>query len=200
MKSRFESLFLAAAPVFLWSGYGHDAQHTALSTVAAQARNGIHWSTPVDLKPQTTSGELLIHYGSPAVTAANTVLLPVMTGVTEGFEIEARNGATGALIYSLASDYTLPPHNWTPPYGIVLSSPANGGTPDRENRPREPGRGAREPKVAERLYYPGAGGPFITATRWIRQRARQAGSLSMAMPCMPRIRRVSTAMFRFRPR
>jgi hypothetical protein len=158
-----ESLFLAALPVFLWSGYGHDGHHTALSTVGAQALNGIHWSAPVDMNPQTASGELLIHYGSPAVTAANTVLVPVKTGLTGGFAVQARSGATGALIYSLPSDYTLPPHDWTPPYGIVLSSPSNSGLLGREARPREPGGGARgpgarEPKLTERLYYPGAGG------------------------------------------
>ncbi len=151
-------MFLAALPLFLWSGYGHDAQHTALSTVGAQALNGIHWSTPVDLNPQMASGELLIHYGSPAVTAANTVLLPVKTGATGGFAVEARSGATGALIYSLASDYTLPPHDWTPPYGIVLSSRPNIPASGRESRLRVPGGGAREPRFVERLYYPGAGG------------------------------------------
>jgi hypothetical protein len=157
-KSGLQPLFLAALPLFLWSGYGHDAQHTALSTVGAQALNGIHWSTAVDRSPQSTSGELLIHYGSPAVTAANTVLVPVKTGVAGGFAIEAHNGATGALVYSLTSDYTLPPHNWTPPYGLVLSARMNGGLPGRESRLREPGRAAREPKIIERLYYPGAGG------------------------------------------
>jgi len=151
-------MFLAALPLFLWSGYGHDAQHTALSTVGAQALNGIHWSTPLDMNPQLASGELLIHYGSPAVTAANTVLLPIKTGATGGFAIEAHSGASGALIYSLSTDYTLPPHNWTPPYGIVLSSPSNAPAIGRESRLRSPGRGAREPKIAERLYYPGAGG------------------------------------------
>jgi hypothetical protein len=156
MKSRFESIFLAGLPLFLWSGYGHDAQHTALSTVEGQALNGIHWSTPVDMNPQTVSGELLIHYGSPAVTAANTVLVPVKTGTTGGFAVEAHSGATGALIYSLASDYILPPHGWTPPYGIVLSSP-NGGLPGRQSRVRTPG-GSRQPISVERLYYPGAGG------------------------------------------
>ena len=108
VKTRFEPLFLAALPFFLWSGYGHDAHHTALSTVRGQALSRIHWSTPVDKNPQLASGELLIHYGSPAVTSANTVLVPVKTGATGGFAVEARSGATGALIYSLASEYILP--------------------------------------------------------------------------------------------
>ena len=157
VKRRFESLCLAAVPLFLWSGYGHDAHHTALSTIGGQPLNRVHWSTTVDRNPQLASGELLIHYGSPAVTAANTVLVPVKTGATGSFAIEARNGATGALIYSLTSDYILPPHNWIPPYGIVLSTRPNAPESGRA-RPRAPGRAAPEPKAIERLYYPGAGG------------------------------------------
>ncbi len=103
------------------------------------------------------SGELLIHYGSPAVTAANTVLVPVKTGATGGFAVEARSGATGALIYSLASDYTLPPHHWTPPYGIVLSTRPNTAESGRETRLRVPGRGARRAKGRRTLVLSGRG-------------------------------------------
>src|SRR5580658_8445822 len=83
-----------------WTGYGHDAQHTGLSPTAAQPLNNIHWSTPVDLSP-TPSGSLLVHYGSPSITAANTVLVPVKTGTDGGFEIKAFNGANGTLLYTL---------------------------------------------------------------------------------------------------
>jgi hypothetical protein len=158
LKIRLDSFFLAALPLSFWSGYGHDAHHTALSTVGAQMLNTVHWSAPVDLNPQLASGELFIHYGSPAVTAANTVLVPVKTGATDGFEIQARSGATGALLYTLPSDYTLPPHDWTPSYGLVLGARPSDVVRGPESRLREPGGGAREPKLVERLYYPGAGG------------------------------------------
>ena len=162
MKIRLEFLFLAGIPVFFWSGYGHDAQHTALSTIASQALNQIHWSTPVDLNPGSSTGDLYIHYGSPAVTAANTVLLPVKTGVTGGFEVQARSGATGALLYTLSTDYSLPPHVWVPPYGIVLSDRVSGSTPGRVSFSRQPAARAlpRRPisQSTERLYYAGAGG------------------------------------------
>ncbi len=112
--------FIATLHAQTWSGYGHDAQHTGLSPVAAQPLNNIHWSTPVDLSP-TPSGSLFVHYGSPSITAANTVLVPVKTGTDGGFEIQAFNGASGALLYTLTTNYSLPLHNWVPPYGPVLS-------------------------------------------------------------------------------
>jgi hypothetical protein len=115
-----------------WSGYAHDPQHSALSAAAAQPLNNIHWSTTVGLNAPGGSGALYTHYGSLSVTAGNTVLVPVTTGLG-AFEVLAYNGATGALIYTLPSDYTLPPHGWTPPYTPALS-------------------------LGTRLYYAGAGG------------------------------------------
>src|SRR5260221_8878710 len=77
--------------------------------------------------------DLFIHYGSPVITSSNTVIVPVKTGPNDGFKIEAHNGATGQLKWSATSDYSLPPHNWTPSYSPALTS--NG-----------------------RVYYSGAGG------------------------------------------
>src|SRR5947209_980206 len=65
-----------------WAGYAHDAQHTADSSVAAQAIQEIVWNTPVDLNPQISGNDLLIHYGSPLFTQAGTVIVPVKTGAT----------------------------------------------------------------------------------------------------------------------
>jgi hypothetical protein len=102
-----------------WSGYAHDPQHTAVSATAAQALNSIHWQTPVDMNPPS-GGDLYTHYGSLSITAANTVLVPVTTA-SGGYQIGAFNGATGAAIYTLTSDYTPPAHNWTPPYTPALA-------------------------------------------------------------------------------
>jgi hypothetical protein len=124
----------AAAPV--WQSYGGNPQHTAISTVASQPLSSIRWQTPVDLSPQYTAGEyLLIHYGSPLVTQANTVILPVKTGATNGFKIEARSGANGSLIWSQSTNYTVPQpaSSWIPSYAPSLT-PSN------------------------RLYFAGAGG------------------------------------------
>jgi Bacterial Ig domain/Dockerin type I domain len=117
IESLEERTLLAAA----WSGYAHDAQHTAVSSVASQPLQGIAWQTPVDLAPQYTGEYLLIHYGSPLVTAANTVIVPVKTGATDGFQVEGISGATGALKWTQSTDYVLPPHSWVPSYSPTLT-------------------------------------------------------------------------------
>lgn len=104
-----------------WSGYAHDPQHTAAASVASQPLNRIRWQIPVDVMPQYSTNDLLIHYGSPLVTAANTVILPVKTGPTDGFRVEGRNGADGSLKWTMNSDYTLPPHRWTPSFNPTLT-------------------------------------------------------------------------------
>jgi hypothetical protein len=132
LLSGFPHITLAAPPV--WSGYGGNAQHTSVSPVATQSMQGIRWQTPVDLLPQYTGSSLLIHYGSPMVTAANTVIVPVKTGATDGFRVEARSGANGSLMWQFASDYSLPPSGWTPSYSPTITAnnrlfiPGAGGT------------------------------------------------------------------------
>ncbi|MBG9388369.1 hypothetical protein [Caenimonas aquaedulcis] len=113
---------VASAPPPAWANFGRDERHTARSGVATQSLDRITWSTPVDLQPQYTStGALLIHYGSPVVTARNTVIVPVKTGATDGFRIEAHAGGDGSLLWSADSDYVLPAHHWTPSYNIALT-------------------------------------------------------------------------------
>lgn len=105
-----------------WSGFGRDGQHSAVSAIATQDLNRIAWSTPVDLAPQyTANGALLIHYGSSVITTQNTVIVPVKTGATDGFRLEARRGTDGVLLWSQDSDYRLPTHDWVPSYGPALS-------------------------------------------------------------------------------
>lgn len=116
-----------------WLGFARDAQHTALGAIAAQALRTIWWSTPVDLDPPYSNyGALLAHYGCPLITRRNTVVLAVNTG-SAAFRVEARIGATGSLLWTLATDYRLPPHAWVPslnpaltPSGSALA-PASGG-------------------------------------------------------------------------
>ncbi|MBI3767153.1 MAG: hypothetical protein HY271_01530 [Deltaproteobacteria bacterium] len=103
-----------------WLGYGGDAQHTAIAKVAAQSLDRIRWQTPVDLAPQYSGNDLLIHYGSPLVTRGNTVVVPVKVGATDGFEVEGRRGSDGTLLWTQTSDYVLPPHDWVLSFGSVL--------------------------------------------------------------------------------
>ena len=121
-----------------WPSFAGNAQHTGLSPTPAQPLATIRWSTPVDLAVPP-SGSILIHYGSPVITPANTVIVPVKTGAANGYRVDARSGATGALLWTAATDYLLPPlqpFDWTPAYQPVL---APGG----------------------RVYYAGAGGTLL---------------------------------------
>src|ERR1700676_3797918 len=79
-------------PSAFWQGYARDPEHTGLSAVGSQPLAAIHWQTPVDLNPQYSGSDLLIHYGSPAITANNTVIVPVKTGASGGFTLEGLNG------------------------------------------------------------------------------------------------------------
>lgn len=123
---------IVTSPAAFWSGYGRDAQHTGISAVGSQTIHKIHWTTPVDLQPQFSGNDLLIHYGSPVMTQANTIIIPVKTVATHGFRLEVRDGATGSLKWQQSSDYLLPPHGWVPSFSGTL--------------------------VGDRVYYPGAGG------------------------------------------
>lgn len=111
-----------AGPAPEWRGYGGDEQHNAQVPVAAQALQNFHWKTPVDLHPQYEGGELLIHYASIMITASNTVIVPVKTGLTGGFRVEAHDGTSGALIWKKDSGWLLPPHDWTPPFPAHLTA------------------------------------------------------------------------------
>lgn len=133
------SAFLLAgprAPAQSWSGYGRDPQHRAISSVQSHAPQEIRWATPVDLAPPYDgNGNLLIHYGSPIITGRNTVLVTVKTTAAGAFRIEARRGVDGGLLYTLPTDYTIPPSNWFPSLGSTLTPkdaklvvPAAGGT------------------------------------------------------------------------
>ncbi len=116
-----------------WFGFARDARHTALGESAGQALATIWWSAPMDLAPPYTSnGALLVHYGSPLITRANTVVFPVKTSANS-FRVEARVGASGRLLWSQDTSYRLPPHNWVPSLNPVLTPdrrvllPASGG-------------------------------------------------------------------------
>ena len=119
--------------------FGGNAQHTSLYAGPSQDLNQVLWHTPVDLNPQYSGTDLYIHYGAPLVTAGNTVIVPVKTGATDGFEVQAFDGATGGAAtiggtgtpkYTLSTDYTINglSYNWTPSFAPVLASDGAGGT------------------------------------------------------------------------
>jgi hypothetical protein len=118
-----------------WLGFGSDAQHSAQAQIATQDLNRIIWRTPVDLAPQySQQGYLLVHYGSPAITTKNTVIVPVKRAAQAQYRLQAFSGQTGALIWTIDTDYVMPAHNWMPSYNVTLT---------RANRVYAPGAGGR---------------------------------------------------------
>jgi hypothetical protein len=104
-----------------WSDFGHDAQHSGLSDVASRALDEIRWQTPED-----TNFDLSTHEGSPVITPANTVIVPVHTST--GYRLEGHRGSDGAVLWTQTSDYT--GSNFAPvltPQGRVYF-PGAGGT------------------------------------------------------------------------
>ncbi len=117
-----------------WWNFGRDSQHSAQSDIATQSLLRVVWQTPVDLVPPYRPNNVLpIHYGSPVISRRDTVLVPVKLNRDGGFRVEARAGANGVLLWSAATDYVLPAHDWTPSYNIALTQ-------------------------GNRVYFPGAGG------------------------------------------
>jgi len=135
MKVLISSLvaaFCMAAPVLAkdtpaWRGHANDAQHTARAPAAGQPLTSVHWTMSIDHDPplaphqRPEGGELLIHYASPMITAANTVLVPVKTTAKGDFEINAVSGTNGASIWKMKTDYVLPPYDWVPPLPAHLT-------------------------------------------------------------------------------
>jgi hypothetical protein len=118
-----------------WQGYAGNAQHTALSAIAAQSLQTIHWQTPVDLiLAHYLGGDLYIHYGSPLITQQNTVVVTVRTTAQNTFEVHGIGGYAGELKWVQKTDYTTPPSGWIPSCGPTLTPnntlyiPAAGGT------------------------------------------------------------------------
>jgi len=106
-----------------WPGFGETPEHTALSEEPSQSFVRIHWRTPVDLAPPYGQGhELFIHYGSPIVTSADNVIIPVRTGPQNHFRVEGHSPVNGALFWSSPTDYILPPHGWIPSFGAALTA------------------------------------------------------------------------------
>ncbi len=114
-------------PAVEWAGFAANAQHTAVARKRPQPLRRIRWRAKVDLAPVYVLGTLPIHYGSPMITAANTVLVPTRVSAKAGFEVVAYSGASGVRRWSLDTDYRPPAFTggfgvWTPPLPAVLTS------------------------------------------------------------------------------
>lgn len=127
-----------------WAGYARSFSHQANAPAPTQNLEQVLWSTPVDRAPQYTGDGLLIHYGSPLITHNNVIVVPVKTGATDGWIVEGRNATTGALIYRMNTDYSIPNYpnlDWVPTFAPALTPdgrllmPAAGGTTLRRDNP-----------------------------------------------------------------
>src|SRR6202008_3937987 len=73
-------------------------------------------------------------YGSPLITPANTVLVPIKIA-GNAFRVDAFNGTNGQSKYSVSTDYILPNFSWIPTYNPTV--------------------------VGNRMYFAGAGGTIF---------------------------------------
>jgi sugar lactone lactonase YvrE len=108
-----------------WAGFAGNAQHTAVAVARPQPFTRIRWKAKVDLHPFLEGGTLPIHYGSPMITAANTVLVPTRVSAKAGFGVVAYAGTNGARRWSLNTDWrparlASTPHTDTAPLPAVL--------------------------------------------------------------------------------
>jgi hypothetical protein len=106
-----------------WAGFAGNARHTAVARKRPQPFRRIRWRAKVDLAPDGVP----IHYGSPMITAANTVLVPTRVSAKAGFRVVAYSGRSGARRWSLNTDYRPPAFTggvfaWTPPLPAALTS------------------------------------------------------------------------------
>jgi hypothetical protein len=114
-------------PAVEWAGFAGNAQHTAVARTRPQPFRRIRWRAKVDLAPGYVYGTLPIHYGSPMITAADTVLVPTRISAKAGSEVVAYSGTSGTRRWTLKTDYRPPPHTggitgfWTPPLPAALT-------------------------------------------------------------------------------
>jgi hypothetical protein len=103
----------------IWTGYGGNAQHTAISNYSPLGYGTVVWSAPLDSDPPYTSGELFIHYGSVSLTA-ETLVMPFRDQNTWSFI--ARNISSGQVLWTYLSSFKLPSSgfDWYPPVDGTL--------------------------------------------------------------------------------
>src|ERR1700736_4670932 len=99
--------------------FAGNAQHTATYQPVVPSLNRIRWSATIDFNNSGSAA----HYGAPLITATNTVLAPVKIA-GDAFRVDAFDGVTGTVKYSLATDYILPTHSWIPVYNPCLTTGA----------------------------------------------------------------------------
>ncbi len=104
-----------------WPMYGGNAQHTAMSFSVAQPLKRILWQFPIDMAPQYSGADLLIHYTPPMLSQSGTLVVPVKTSAASVFDLRAYDSSSGGSKWSISTDYRVPPAGWTPVCPAVLT-------------------------------------------------------------------------------
>src|SRR3569623_1989987 len=83
-----------------WTGFANDAQHTGNARYTPQPLDRVHWHATVDFKPPKLgdSGSIA-HYATPMLTRRNTVVVPTRLGPHRGFDLVARRGSDGSVVW-----------------------------------------------------------------------------------------------------
>jgi hypothetical protein len=115
-----------------WISFAHDPQHTGLSFVASQSIDQIHWQVKMDL-----NFNLSTHEGSPVITQANTVIVPIKNN--SSYSIEGHRGNDGTLLWSAKTEYSGSVFAPVLTLSNRLYFPGPGGTVYYIDNPDDPG-------------------------------------------------------------
>lgn len=107
-----------------WTTVGQNAQHTGIATVAGQSLGTIKWHTLVAQdSAERGPGDILIHFGAPIITPANSVFVPVRGDQpAHSYSIEMHRGSDGVLLRTLTTGWIPPASGWIPSYAPGLSA------------------------------------------------------------------------------
>lgn len=93
------------AALIEWAGYAGNAQHTAVALEPPQPFTKIRWKAKVDHERLPPLATITVHYGSPMITAGNTVLVPTHLSDAAGYRVNAYSGVNGAPRWTLNTDW-----------------------------------------------------------------------------------------------
>ena len=124
------STVVATAPAQNWICAGGNSQHTGIFTGISQSASKVHWQAPLDDNRSYYGEDVLAHFASPVITAANTVVYSYRYTLNgsgsnqyDNWRVTARSGGTGAVVWTLATDYSTPqiwPNGWTSIFPLTL--------------------------------------------------------------------------------
>src|SRR5262245_1266726 len=135
-QPRFDTLEDRTVPAPIPSTFAGNAQHTGIydGPTPAQDMNAVHWLMSVD-----NNVSFPANYGTPLVSANNTVFIPVKTTASGGFEINAIDGTNPTLVpgplpntfsplpkYTLSTGYLAPPFSTMPSYSPAIATGPSG--------------------------------------------------------------------------